>query len=563
MAEARHLLAIDGLSDDAIRALLDRARALARGAPARPIQATVANLFFEPSTRTRVSFELAARRLSMRVVNIELERSSSTKGETLDDTVATLAAMGVDCLVLRHPQTGRAADLADRLRAGPVLLNGGDGTGEHPSQALLDAATLETAGLEWARSTIAVIGDIRHSRVARSDLKLFARLGAARLRVAGPPELMPERLDDPAIERCESLEQAVRGAHVIMMLRLQRERMDAAGWPDADAYHQCWGLRREHLALAAPGCRVMHPGPLNRGVEIASGVADGPHSLILDQVRMGVSMRMALFEWLLDAGIAVAMNGDEGDQGLGLAQRRRIRSFVHRPGRLTPAQQRALEQLLPAYRIDAKTGDLRAAFERPAELVVEIGFGNGQALAWMAANEPGKNFVGIEVHDPGVGRLLNALEADCIDNVRVVKRDAVEVLEQQAAAASLDEVRIYFPDPWPKKRHHKRRLIQPEFLELISARLKPGGLLHLATDWAPYAESMLEAIAATPALVNQGAPFIERPPWRPRTHFEHRGQKRGHEIFDLLVRVGTGDGTGRRETGDGDGRRWTRTEDRT
>jgi aspartate carbamoyltransferase catalytic subunit len=299
MSDARHLVAVDDLSDAAVRWLLDRALALARGAPPRTLDASVANLFSEPSTRTRVSFELAARRLSMHVINIELDRSSSSKGETLEDTVATLAAMGVDCLVLRHPQTGRVAELARSFRAGPVILNGGDGSGEHPSQALLDAAALESSGLQWSESTIAVIGDIRHSRVARSGLKLFGRLGAGCLRVAGPPELMPERLDDSAIERCRSLDEAVRGADAVMMLRLQRERMDAAGWPNAPAYHPVWGLRREHLALAAEGCRVMHPGPLNRGVEIASDVADGTRSLILEQVRMGVFMRTALFEWLL------------------------------------------------------------------------------------------------------------------------------------------------------------------------------------------------------------------------------------------------------------------------
>jgi tRNA (guanine-N7-)-methyltransferase len=218
------------------------------------------------------------------------------------------------------------------------------------------------------------------------------------------------------------------------------------------------------------------------------------------------------------------------------ARRRPIRSFVHRPGRLTRAQGRALEQLLPVYRVDSRIRDLREGFERPAELVVEIGFGNGEALAWMAAHEPHRNFIGIEVHDPGVGRLLNAVDVAGLDNVRVAKADALEVFERQVAVGSLDEVRIYFPDPWPKKRHHKRRLIQPEFLGKISASLRPGGLLHLATDWAPYADWMLEALAATPSLVSDGSPVIDRPAWRPPTHFERRGRKRGHDIVDLLVR---------------------------
>lgn len=215
---------------------------------------------------------------------------------------------------------------------------------------------------------------------------------------------------------------------------------------------------------------------------------------------------------------------------------RRIRSFVRRPGRLTPAQQRALDELLPVYQVPPDCDDLRQCFEAQAPLVVEIGCGNGQALAWMAANEADKHFIGIEVHEPGIGRLLRSIEEGGLSHVRVAMRDAVEVLRDQAAPASLDEVRIYFPDPWHKKRHHKRRLIQPPFLKLISERLKPGGLLHLATDWQPYAGWMLEALAEVPELINQGSPWIDRPDWRPQTHFERRGEKRGHEIVDLLLK---------------------------
>jgi tRNA (guanine-N7-)-methyltransferase len=214
---------------------------------------------------------------------------------------------------------------------------------------------------------------------------------------------------------------------------------------------------------------------------------------------------------------------------------RRIRSFVRRPGRLTPAQERALDELLPVYQVPADCRDLRSVFSRPAPLVVEIGFGNGQALAWMAANETDKNFVGIEVHEPGVGRLLNAVQVGEIDNVRVAMRDAVEVFNDQVVPGSLDEVRIYFPDPWPKKRHHKRRLIQLPFIDLIAERLVPGGLLHLATDWAPYAQWMLEVLDSCPVLTGRGNPYVERPQWRPETHFERRGQRRGHEIFDILL----------------------------
>jgi len=214
--------------------------------------------------------------------------------------------------------------------------------------------------------------------------------------------------------------------------------------------------------------------------------------------------------------------------------RRRIRSFVRRPGRMTPAQQRALDELLPRYRLSENTKDLAAAFGQRQPLVVEIGFGNGEALAWMAANEPNKNFLGIEVHEPGVGRLLRALEGKSLGNVRVAMCDAVELLRNKADSASIAELRIYFPDPWPKKRHHKRRLIQPAFVELVAAKVQREGLVHLATDWKPYADWMLEQFESCNRFRNRGDPFVPRPEWRPETHFERRGARRGHTIFDLL-----------------------------
>lgn len=213
---------------------------------------------------------------------------------------------------------------------------------------------------------------------------------------------------------------------------------------------------------------------------------------------------------------------------------RRIRSFVRRPGRMTEAQKQALDNLLPVMGVPDDCTDLRTLFERPAPLIVEIGCGNGQAMAWMAEREHEHNFVAIEVHEPGVGRLLRSLHDQGSTNVRVAMRDAVEVLQEQAPPASLDQVRIYFPDPWHKKRHHKRRLIQPPFLELLAERIRPGGQLHLATDWMPYAEWMLEALAEVPAFRNLGSPFLARPAWRPQTHFERRGERRGHDIVDLL-----------------------------
>jgi len=215
---------------------------------------------------------------------------------------------------------------------------------------------------------------------------------------------------------------------------------------------------------------------------------------------------------------------------------RRVRSFVRRPGRLTPAQARALEELLPKYEIEADCDAAANRFEDQRPLVVEVGCGNGQALASMAANEPQFNFLGIEVHEPGVGRLLRSLDQADLNNVRVAVRDAVEVFEQNLPPASLEQVRVYFPDPWPKTRHHKRRLIQAPFLRLVAQRLRPGGLLHLATDWMPYAEWMLEAVAEVSEFEALGDPFLPRPEWRPQTHFERRGERRGHRIIDLLLR---------------------------
>lgn len=217
-------------------------------------------------------------------------------------------------------------------------------------------------------------------------------------------------------------------------------------------------------------------------------------------------------------------------------KRKPVRSFVRRSGRITPAQQRALERLLPRYQVPADCTDLRAVFNAQAPLVVEIGFGNGEALARMATREPTRNFIGIDVHEPGIGRLLMMLDENGIANVRVAIGDAVDVLGEQCVSASIDGFRIFFPDPWPKKRHHKRRLIQPGFVALLADRLTPGGFLHLATDWRPYADWMIQVLADEPAFENIGDPFVPRPGWRPRTRFERRGEIRGHEIYDLLYR---------------------------
>lgn len=222
------------------------------------------------------------------------------------------------------------------------------------------------------------------------------------------------------------------------------------------------------------------------------------------------------------------------------ARHRPIRSFVLRQGRLTPAQARAMESLWPRYGLNpqGRTVDWSEIFGRDAARVLEIGFGNGEALAWAAAREPGRDFIGIEVHTPGVGRLLNALDQAEVSNARLYNHDAVDVLQHDVPAQSLDEVRIWFPDPWHKKRHHKRRLIQPAFVDLLANRLKAGGLLHLATDWEGYAEHMWEVMDGRQDFCNEAGPrgSVPRPESRPQTHFETRGQRLGHGVWDLLYR---------------------------
>ena len=262
---------------------------------------TVINLFFEPSTRTRTSFEIAAKRLSADAINISASSSSVTKGETLADTARNLEAMAPDCIVIRHPSAGAAAQLARVCRAGVV--NAGDGAHEHPTQALLDALTIREHKGRIANLKVAVVGDILHSRVARSNAHLLTKLGA-RVSVAGPGTLVPREFAELAEGNLTvepRVEAAIEGADVVMILRIQRERQSAAFLPSMREYAVHYGLRREHLERAAPDHIVMHPGPMNRGVEIASDVADGSRSLILDQVANGLAIRMAVL-YLLAGG---------------------------------------------------------------------------------------------------------------------------------------------------------------------------------------------------------------------------------------------------------------------
>jgi aspartate carbamoyltransferase catalytic subunit len=262
---------------------------------------TVINLFFEPSTRTRTSFEIAAKRLSADAINISASTSSVTKGETLLDTARNLEAMSPDCIVVRHSSAGAPHQLARVCRA--AVINAGDGSHEHPTQALLDALTIRERKGSISGLKVAIIGDILHSRVARSNIHLLTKLGAT-VSVAGPGTLVPPDFGELVEEGVlveSRIEQAIEGADVVMILRIQRERQDAAFFPSMREYAVHYGLNLERLGKAAPDAIVMHPGPMNRGIEIASDVADGASSLILDQVSNGLAVRMAIL-YLLAGG---------------------------------------------------------------------------------------------------------------------------------------------------------------------------------------------------------------------------------------------------------------------
>jgi aspartate carbamoyltransferase catalytic subunit len=271
---------------------------------------TVINLFFEPSTRTRTSFEIAAKRLSADAINISASTSSVTKGETLLDTARNLEAMSPDCIVVRHSSAGAPHQLARICRAG--IINAGDGAHEHPTQALLDALTIRERKGRISGLKVAIIGDILHSRVARSNIHLLTKLGAT-VSVAGPGTLVPAEfgsLTEEGVVVAPRIEEAIEGADVVMILRIQRERQDAAFFPSMREYAVHYGLNLKRLEGAAPDAIVMHPGPMNRGIELASDVADGTRSLILDQVTNGLAVRMAVL-YLLTGGAHTA--ADSGD----------------------------------------------------------------------------------------------------------------------------------------------------------------------------------------------------------------------------------------------------------
>jgi len=302
----RHLLAIEGLHPPEIAALLDLAESYVllnrSGKTQRDLLRgrTLINLFFEDSTRTRTSFELAGKRLGADVINMSVSTSSVNKGETLLDTAATLNAMRCDLLVVRHDQSGAPNLLAQKVSS--AVINAGDGTHEHPTQALLDALTLRRRRGSLQGLVVAICGDVLHSRVARSNIHLLGTMGA-QVRVVGPPTLIPAAAVSLGVEVFHDMQAGLRGADVVMMLRLQRERMARGLVPSAREYFRFFGLDAAKLAWAKPDALVMHPGPMNRGVEIDSAVADDPErSVIAEQVEMGVAVRMAVLDVLSRGG---------------------------------------------------------------------------------------------------------------------------------------------------------------------------------------------------------------------------------------------------------------------
>ena len=298
--ELQHLLSIEGLPREILVQILDTAESFV-GVTERDIKKvpllrgkSVFNLFFEPSTRTRTTFEIAAKRLSADVINLNIAVSSQSKGESLLDTVANLSAMHADLFVVRHASSGAPFLIARNVKPHEHVINAGDGRHAHPTQGLLDLFTIRHYKKDFTRLRVAVVGDIVHSRVARSLIHGLTTLGTPEVRVIGPQTLLPAGVESLGVRVFHDLSEGLKGVDVVVMLRLQNERMSGAMLPSAQEFFMTYGLTAEKLALAHPEAIVMHPGPMNRGVEIDSSVADGAHSVILPQVTFGIAVRMAV-----------------------------------------------------------------------------------------------------------------------------------------------------------------------------------------------------------------------------------------------------------------------------
>ena len=298
--ELRHLLSIEGLPRDVLTHIMDTAQGFMsfgeREVKKVPLLRgkSVFNLFFENSTRTRTTFEIAAQRLSADVFNLDIQRSSTSKGESLLDTIANLEAMDADIFVVRHSQSGAPFLIASHTPEHVHVVNAGDGRHAHPTQGLLDMMTIRHYKRDFSALTVAIVGDIVHSRVARSDIHALTTLGVPEVRAVGPKTLVPADLRDMGVRVCHDIHEGLRDADVVIALRLQNERMAGGLLPSAAEFHMMYGLTPQRLQLARPDAIVMHPGPINRGVELDSSVADGPQSVILPQVRFGIAVRMAV-----------------------------------------------------------------------------------------------------------------------------------------------------------------------------------------------------------------------------------------------------------------------------
>ena len=306
--ELQHLLSTEGLPVAILREILDRANSFMNIATGREIKKvpllhgkSIFNIFFENSTRTRTTFEIAAKRLSADVVNLSIGSSSASKGETLLDTVDNLCAMHADMFVVRHAQSGAAHLIARHVAPEIHVINAGDGRHAHPTQALLDMFTIRHYKKDFHNLRVAIVGDILHSRVARSQIHALTTLGVPEVRVIAPKTLLPACVEQLGVQVYHDMQQGLRDVDVVMMLRLQNERMQGAALPSAQEYFKYYGLTQEKLALAKADAIVMHPGPMNRGVEIDSSVADGTHSVILPQVTFGIAVRMAVMSILAGA----------------------------------------------------------------------------------------------------------------------------------------------------------------------------------------------------------------------------------------------------------------------
>jgi len=304
-SKINHLISTDDLNYESIIKIFDMAESFfkigQRDIKKIPLLRgkTICNLFFENSTRTRTTFEIAAKRLSADVINLDIPTSSQSKGESIFDMVDNLIAMGTDIFVVRHPEAGVPNKIANHVASNIHIINGGDGSNAHPTQGLLDAFTIRKFKKNFSNLKIAIVGDIQHSRVAKSEINVLSTLGAKEIRVIGPKSLMPDNIDQLKVKVFHTMEEGLKDVDVVMMLRIQKERMSNDTIPSESEYFKSFGLNQKRLKIAKDNALVLHPGPINRGVEIESEVADGKQSAILNQVKYGIAIRMAVMAMMV------------------------------------------------------------------------------------------------------------------------------------------------------------------------------------------------------------------------------------------------------------------------